>query len=80
MATEMIFGGGHRVRVTGTNAETLIRTLNLPAKQPVRTPTGVLAEGWVNVQSEKEGVLLVNPAQVAYVRDLPEQEPVLDQA
>lgn len=79
MAAEMVFSGGHRVRVRGTNAETLIQTLNLPAKDRVRTPTGVLAKGWVNLETEGEGVILVNPAQVGYVRDIEDAEPVLEQ-
>lgn len=38
-----------------------------------------LAEGWIDVQTD-DGVILVNPAQVAYVRDVEEPAPVLDQA
>lgn len=41
---------------------------------------GLRWPGWFPVQTEAEGVILVNPAQVAYVRDVPDQEPVLDQA
>lgn len=80
MGTELVFSGGHRVRVFGTNAETLIRTLNLPSTGPVRTPGGSLADGWVNIQTENEGQILVNPAAVAYVRDVPDQEPAMDLA
>ncbi len=54
MGTEMVFSGGHRVLVQGSNAETLIQTLNLPGQGRVRTPTGSLAEGWVNIQTEDE--------------------------
>jgi hypothetical protein len=80
MGTEMVFSGGHRVRVIGTNAETLTRTLNLPSTGPVRTAWGTLAEGWVSIQTEEEETILVNPATVAYVRDLPDQDPSLDLA
>jgi hypothetical protein len=79
MGTELVFGGGHRVRVVGTNAETLIRTLNRPVSEEIRLPSGqVLAPGWVDIQAEREGAILVNPSQVAYVRDVPDQEPVME--
>jgi hypothetical protein len=70
MATELVFCGGNRVRVAGTNAEGLILRLNLPATDRVRTPTGVLAKGWVDIETETEGTILVNPVTVAYVRDV----------
>ena len=75
----MVFSGGHRVRVQGTDAATLIKTLNLPAHGPIRQAwTGEdLAEGWVDIQTENEGVILVNPAQVVYVRDVPDAEPLV---
>jgi hypothetical protein len=81
MGTELVFSGGHSVIVVGTNAETLIRTLNRPASgEEIQLPSGQrLAAGWVDVQTEDRGVILVNPAQVAYVRDAPDQEPVFDQ-
>lgn len=60
----MVFAGGHRVRVIGTNAETLIHTLNMPEHDRVRTSTGVLAKGWVNIETENEGTILVNPTTV----------------
>jgi hypothetical protein len=72
----MVFSGGHHVRVIGTNAETLTRTLNLPSTGPVRTAWGALPEGWVNIQTEDEGTILVNPGTVAYVRDVPDVETV----
>ena len=80
--TELVFNGGHRVGVIGTNAEGLIRNLNRVSQGPIRPPGSAspLAEGWVDVQTEEEGVILVNPLSVAYVRDVPDQEPVLDQA
>jgi hypothetical protein len=73
MGTEMVFGNGHRVRVKGTNADTLTRTLHRPVSgEGIRLPTGqTLAPGWINIDTEDEGVILVNPAQVAYVRDVP---------
>jgi hypothetical protein len=73
MGTEMVFSGGHRVRVVGTNAETLTRTLNLPSTGPVQAAWGTLAKGWVNIQTEDEGTILVNPTTVAYVRDVEDQ-------
>lgn len=81
MGTEMVFSGGHRVEVIGADAETLIQNLSRAAHGQVRAPGSPypLAEGWVDVQT-KDGVILVNPGQVAYVRDVPEHEPVLDQA
>ena len=80
MGTEMVFSGGHRVRVFGTSAETLIRTLNLPSTGPVRTPGGSLAPGWIGIQTDTEGTILVNPSTVAYVRDVPDQEQLTDSA
>jgi hypothetical protein len=83
MGTELVFSGGHRVRVSGTNAEGLIQNLNRASRgeqiRPPGSPTP-LAKGWVDVQTVAEGVILVNPSEVAYVRDVPDQEPVLDQA
>ncbi len=80
MGTEMVFTDGHRVRAVGTNAATLTRTLNRPASEEICLPTGeVLAPGWIDIQTEREGVILVNPAQVAYVRDVPDHQPILDQ-
>lgn len=79
MGTELIFSGGHRIVVGGTNAAVLTRSLNRAEGAEIRLPTGeTLAPGWVDVQTESEGVILVNPSQVAYVRDVPDQEPVLD--
>lgn len=83
MGTELVFSGGHRVRVIGTNAEGLIQSLNRAARgEEIRPPLSPLplAEGWVDVETEAEGVILVNPSEVAYVRDVPDHEPVLDQA
>jgi hypothetical protein len=80
MATEMVFSGGERVSVVGTNAETLTLTLNRVKEGPIRlVGGGQLGEGWIDVQTD-DGVILVNPAQVAYVRDIEEPAPVLDQA
>lgn len=83
MGTELVFSGGHRVRVSGTNAEGLIQNLNRARREEEIRPAGSpvpLANGWVDVQTEAEGVILVNPSEVAYVRDVPDHEPVLDQA
>jgi hypothetical protein len=80
MGTEMVFSGGNRVQVLGTNAETCIRTLNRGlGGEEIRVPgsSSPLAQGWVDVQSD-EGVILVNPRTVAYVRDVPDQEPSMD--
>jgi len=80
MATEVVFSGGERVSVVGTNAETLTLTLNRVKEGPIRLAGGgQLGEGWIGIQTDK-GVILVNPAQVAYVRDVEEPAPVLDQA
>lgn len=71
MTTEMVFSGGHRVNVAMTNAQTLIQTLNRPGLgKPIQTPSGQLAPGWIDIQTQDEGVILVNPASVAYVRDV----------
>jgi hypothetical protein len=83
MGTELVFSDGHQVRVSGTNAEGLIQGLNRASRgEEIRSPsTGTpLAPGWFPAQTESEGVILVNPSQVVYVRDVPDQEPVLDQA
>jgi hypothetical protein len=83
MGTELVFSGGHRVRVSGGNAESLIQSLNRAFKrEEIRSLSSgaQLAPGWLPVQTESEGEILVNPGEVAYVRDLPDQEPVLDQA
>jgi hypothetical protein len=80
MATELVFSGGEKVSVVGTNAETLTLNLNRAKDGPVRMTSGVhLGEGWVDVQTDN-GVILVNPVQVAYVRDVAEDEPILDEA
>lgn len=73
MATEMVFSGGHRVEVLGADAESLIRNLGRASQGEVKVPGSPypLAKGWVDVQT-KEGLVLVNPAQVAYVRDIPD--------
>lgn len=79
MATEMVFSNGHRVRVAGTNAPTLTLTLARPGHEQIRLPTGeALAPGWIDIQTEDEGVILVNPTSVAYVRDVEDHEPVMD--
>jgi hypothetical protein len=81
MATEMVFSGGHRVKVAMTNAQTLIQTLNRPGLgKPIQTPHGELAPGWVDIETEDEGVILVNPASVAFVRDIEDQPAVPDLA
>jgi hypothetical protein len=83
MGTELVFSGGHRVQVSGGNAESLIQSLNRASRgEEVRSLSSgtPLAQGWLAVQTEGEGEILVNPAEVAYVRDVPNQEPVLDQA
>lgn len=71
MATEMVFSNGQRVRVVGTNAPVLTLTLNRAGHEQIRLPSGeTLAPGWINIQTEDQGVILVNPASVAYVRDV----------
>lgn len=81
MGTEMVFGSGYRLAVVGTNAAVLTRALNRAGTAEIRLPSGeTLAPGWVDVQTESEGVILVNPSQVAYVRDVSDQESVPDQA
>lgn len=81
MAAEMVFGGGHRVRVGMTNAEGLALTLHRPKQgEEIRSARGsTLPPGWMEVDTD-EGPILVNPDQVAYVRDIPDQESVLDEA
>lgn len=80
MAAEMVFSGGHRVRVIGADAESLIQNLGRAAQGQVKVPGSPypLAEGWVDVQTA-DGVILVNPAQVAYVRDV-EDTPQAEEA
>lgn len=83
MGTELVFSGGHQVQVRGGNAESLIQSLNRASKgEEIRSLSSgsVLPPGWLPVQTESEGEILVNPAEVAYVRDVPDQEPVLDWA
>jgi len=79
MATEMVFSGGHRVRVATTNAEGLTVTLNRPKRgEAIRSARGsTLPPGWMEVETD-EGPIFVNPDQVAYVQDIPDQEPVTD--
>jgi len=82
MGTELVFSNGQRVRVSGTNAEGLTRSLNrASSEEEIRSPStgGPLPQGWLPVQTEEEGEILVNPSEVAYVRDVPNQEPVLEQ-
>jgi hypothetical protein len=85
MATELVFSGGERVTIIGTNAETLLQTLNLPAEQVIRGPNGqMLAPVWTHLQTP-DGTIFVNPAQVAQVAyvedvaDVEEQPDVLEQ-
>lgn len=80
MAAEIVFSGGHRVRVTTGNAEGLALTLNRPKQgQEIRSSRGaVLPPGWIEIETDDEGVIVVNPDQVAYIRDLKDQEPVMD--
>jgi hypothetical protein len=78
MAAEMVFGGGHRIRVSTTNAEGLALTLNRPKHdREIRSARGsILPPGWIEIQAD-EGVVLVNPDQVAYVLgldDMPQAE------
>lgn len=81
MATEMVFSNGHRVRVIGTNAPTLTLTLARPGNEQIRLPSGeTLAPGWIDIQTENEGVILVNPASVAYVRDVEDMSQVEETA
>jgi hypothetical protein len=71
MKTEIIFNSGHRLHVVATNAPTLTQTLARATADRTRLPTGeTLALGWTDIQTEEEGVILVNAAQVAYVRDV----------
>lgn len=67
----MVFGGGHRVRVSTTNAEGLALTLNRPKhEREIRSARGsILPPGWIEVQAD-DGVVLVKPDQVAYVLDV----------
>ncbi len=80
MAAEIVFSGGHRVQVITSNAEGLALTLNRPKqRQEIRSNRGsVLPPGWIEIETTSEGVILVNPDQVAYVRDLEDRAPVMD--
>lgn len=79
MAAELVFSGGHRVRVATTNAEGLTLTLNRPKRgEEIRSARGsMLPPGWMEIDTD-EGPILVNPDQVAYVREIPDQQPVQD--
>lgn len=81
MAAEMIFSGGHSVRVSTTNAEGLALTLNRPKQgQEIRSARGsILPPGWIEIQAD-EGIVLVNPDQVAYVRDVEDMPQVEETA
>lgn len=78
MAAEIVFTDGHRVTTSFADAKALIHNLHRTANGPVQTSTGELAQGWVDVQTD-EGTILVNRDRVAYVRDVEEPEPVLEQ-
>lgn len=83
MGTELVFSGGHRVQVSGGSAESLIQGLNRAAKgEEIRSLSSgaLLPQGWLPVQAESEGEILVNPTEVAYVRDVPEKDQVFDEA
>ena len=54
MGTELVFSGGHRVRVSGGNAESLIQSLNRASRgEEIRSlSSGVpLVPGWLPVQT-----------------------------
>lgn len=77
MPAEIVFSDGVRMRAVMTDAETLRRTLNYARMTAVdEDPSAVAnaASGWARVETETEGVIYVNPAQVAYVRDVPDKE------
>jgi hypothetical protein len=78
MAAEIVFTNGHRVTTNFADAKALTHNLSRTADGPVHTPTGELAEGWADVQTD-EGTILVNRDQVAYVRDVEDPEPVLEE-
>jgi hypothetical protein len=82
MPAELVFSGGHRVRVSASNAEGLAVTLNRPKQgQEIRSARGsILPPGWIEIETDSEGVILVNPATVAYVSDADKQQPVMDLA
>jgi hypothetical protein len=67
----MVFANGDRFLVNGADAATLTLTLHRARKGPGRrTSTGEdLGAGWVNVQTD-DGEILVNPDQVAYIREV----------
>lgn len=69
----MVFSDGHRVGVATTNAEGLASTLTRSRRgEEIRSTRGsILPPGWVEIQAD-EGVILVNPDRVAYVRDVEE--------
>jgi hypothetical protein len=72
VAAEIVFSGGERVEVPAANAEVLMQTLNSAREGRRQTPSGPLPSGWIDVET-RQGVIYVNPGQVAYVRDKPER-------
>lgn len=79
MAAEIVFGDGAKsVRVPGLDAHGLMQNLERVSRGGVQTPTGPLPAGGADVETG-EGVIYVNPAQVAYVRDIGGQESVAEQ-
>ncbi len=77
MATEIVFTGGHRVTTSAADAKAITHNLSRADDGPAWTPTGELAEGWVDIETD-EGTILVNRDQVAYVRNVVDPEPVLE--
>jgi hypothetical protein len=67
MPAEIVFSGGHTLRVPAEDAAVLMQRLS-DRSRPM-TPTGPGPVGWVRVDTDK-GVVHVNPGQVAFVRDV----------
>jgi hypothetical protein len=80
MSAELVFSGGTTVTAPSADAQSLMLTLGRGLRgDRIQTPTGTVPLGFVDVETDV-GVIYVNPGQVAYVRDTPVREPVLDQA
>jgi len=65
MPAEIVFSGGERVEVPDEGAKGLVQRL---ANDPMTQVGDFPPVGWLDVKT-KDGVIYVNAAEVAYVRD-----------
>ena len=70
MAAQIVFGGGETLEVPSTDAHGLMLNLGRAARgERIQTATGPIPLGFVDVETP-DGIVYVNPVQVAYVRDV----------